>query len=60
MKKLVLIAAIFVLVCGGSFMTMANGSENSCANSVVANDTIVKDTVCQETVVVEEAVQEAE
>ncbi|MCD8165220.1 MAG: hypothetical protein LUE93_03295 [Bacteroides sp.] len=60
MKKLVLVAAMFVLVCGGSFMTMANGSGNSCASSAVANDTIVKDTVCQETVVVEEVAQEAE
>lgn len=46
MKKLVLVAALFMFVCGGAFLAQArNGVQNTSANAALANDTTVTDTV---------------
>ncbi len=47
MKKLVLIAAMFVAVCGGTCIAMANELVNSQVTdrTLATNDTIVSDTV---------------
>lgn len=50
MKKLVLVVAMFMFVCGGSFLVKAQSSAEAVTarteiNATVANDTVVKDTV---------------
>ena len=51
MKKLVLVVAMFMFVCGGSFLVKAQNSEKAeTAQSevnaaLIVNDTVVKDTV---------------
>ena len=54
MKKLVLVVAMFMFVCGGSFLVKAQNSEKAATaqseeiNATVVNDTVVKDTVTKE------------
>ena len=53
MKKLVLVVAMFMFVCGGSFLVKAQCSAEAVAapteiNATVVNDTVVKDTVTKE------------
>lgn len=51
MKKLVLVVAMFMFVCGGSFFAMAQESTSVAQPSVVAvNDTVVPDTTKKEAV----------
>ena len=51
MKKLVLVVAMFMFVCGGSFLVKAQNSEKAVTAqtevnaAVIVNDTVVKDTV---------------
>lgn len=50
MKKLVLVVAMFMFVCGGSFLVKAQNSTEAVTartevNATVLNDTVVKDTV---------------
>ena len=50
MKKLVLVVAMFMFVCGGSFLVKAQNSAEAATapteiNATVVNDTVVKDTV---------------
>ena len=50
MKKLVLVVAMFMFVCGGSFLVKAQSSAEAVKapteiNATVVNDTVVKDTV---------------
>ncbi len=50
MKKLVLVVAMFMFVCGGSFLVKAQNSAEAATaptevNAAVVNDTVVKDTV---------------
>ena len=50
MKKLVLVVAMFMFVCGGSFLVKAQSSAEAVTapteiNATVVNDTVVKDTV---------------
>ena len=54
MKKLVLVVAMFMFVCGGSFLVKAQSSAEAVTapteiNATVVNDTVVKDTVTKET-----------
>ena len=49
MKKLVLVVAMFMFVCGGSFLVKAQSSAEAVTapteiNATVVNDTVVKDT----------------
>ena len=59
MKKLVLVVAMFMFVCGGSFLVKAQSSaEAVIARSEVkatfaVNDTVVKDTVAKDTTAAE-------
>ena len=53
MKKLVLVVAMFMFVCGGSFLVKAQNSEKAATaqsevNAALINDTVVKDTVTKE------------
>ena len=54
MKKLVLVVAMFMFVCGGSFLVKAqNSAEVATAlaevnATAIVNDTVVKDTVTKE------------
>ena len=49
MKKLVLVVAMFMFVCGGSFLVKAQNSEKAAtAQSEVNAALIVKDTVTKE------------
>ena len=53
MKKLVLVVAMFMFVCGGSFLVKAQSSAEAVTapteiNATVVNDTVVKDTVTKE------------
>ena len=48
MKKLVLVVAMFMFVCGGSFLVKAQSSAEAVTapteiNATVVNDTVVKD-----------------
>ena len=50
MKKLVLVVAMFMFVCGGSFLVKAQNSAEAVTaptevNATVVNVTVVKDTV---------------
>ena len=51
MKKLVLVVAMFMFVCGGSFLVKAQNSAEAATAltevnaTVIVNDTVVKDTV---------------
>lgn len=50
MKKLVLVVAMFMFVCGGSFLVKAQNSAEAVTaptevNEAIVNDTVVKDTV---------------
>lgn len=50
MKKLVLVVAMFMFVCGGSFLVKAQSSAEAVTapteiNATVVNDTVVKDTL---------------
>ena len=51
MKKLVLVVAMFMFVCGGSFLVKAQNSEkavtahSAAQRSSPVNDTVAKDTV---------------
>ena len=50
MKKLVLVVAMFMFVCGGSFLVKAQSSAEAVTApteiyATVVNDTVVKDTV---------------
>lgn len=50
MKKLVLVVAMFMFVCGGSFLVKAQNSAEAVTaptevSEAIANDTVVKDTV---------------
>lgn len=59
MKKLVLVVAMFMFVCGGSFLANAQNSADAVTvptevkATVAVNDTVVKDTVCKDTTAVE-------
>lgn len=59
MKKLVLVVAMFMFVCGGSFLAKAQSSVEAVTvptevkATVAVNDTVVKDTVCKDTTAVE-------
>ena len=54
MKKLVLVVAMFMFVCGGSFLVKAQNSEKAVTAqtevnaAVIVNDTVAKDTVTKE------------
>ena len=54
MKKLVLVVAMFMFVCGGSFLVKAQNSEKAATAqsevnaALIVNDTVVKDTVTKE------------
>ena len=53
MKKLVLVVAMFMFVCGGSFLAKAQSSAEAVTapteiNATAVNDTVVKDTVTKE------------
>ena len=50
MKKLVLVVAMFMFVCGGSFFAMAQKPATGQPEVVAVNDTVVPDTTKQETV----------
>lgn len=51
MKKLVLVVAMFMFVCGGSFLVKAQNSAEAVTAqtgvnaALIVNDTVVKDTV---------------
>lgn len=49
MKKLVLVVAMFMFVCGGSFLVKAQNSAKAAIalteDTIIVNDTVVKDTV---------------
>ena len=50
MKKLVLVVAMFMFVCGGSFLVKAQSSAEAVTAptenaALIVNDTVVKDTV---------------
>ena len=54
MKKLVLVVAMFMFVCGGSTFAMAQDSAEAVTapteiNAAVVNDTVVNDTVVTDT-----------
>lgn len=49
MKKLVLVVAMFMFVCGGAFLAKAQNSPVEVKATVAVNDTVVKDTVKSET-----------
>ena len=54
MKKLVLVVAMFMFVCGGSFLVKAQSSAEAVTapaeiNATVVNDTVVNDTVVTDT-----------
>lgn len=45
MKKLVLVAALFMFVCGGSFLAQAkNSAQQPSEMATLSNDTVVTDT----------------
>ena len=54
MKKLVLVVAMFMFVCGGSFLVKAQNSEKAATAqsevnaALIVNDTVVKDTGTKE------------
>ena len=54
MKKLVLVVAMFMFVCGGSFLVKAQSSAEAATAlaevnaTAIVNDTVVKDTVTKE------------
>lgn len=51
MKKLVLVVAMFMFVCGGSFLVKAQDSAaavRALAEVSAVNDTVVKDTVTKQ------------
>lgn len=54
MKKLVLIVAMFMFVCGGSFLVKAQNSAEAVTAqtgvnaALIVNDTVVKDTVTKD------------
>ena len=54
MKKLVLVVAMFMFVCGGSFLVKAQNSAEAVTAqarvnaALIVNDTVVKDTVTKE------------
>lgn len=64
MKKLVLVAAMFMFVCGGSFLVKAQSSAKvSTAQTemkavTAVNDTVVKDTVAKDKAETAEPVKE--
>ena len=46
MKKLVLVAALFMFVCGGTFLSQANAPvEQPSKTTTLSNDTVVTDTL---------------
>ena len=48
MKKLVLVAALFMFVCGGTFLAQAKApAEQPSKTMTLSNDTVVTDTVPQ-------------
>lgn len=55
MKKLVLVVAMFMFVCGGSFLVKAQNSEKAATAPtemkaiVIVNDTVVNDTAVNDT-----------
>ena len=56
MKKLVLVVAMFMFVCGGSFLVKAqNSAEAATALAEVNATAIVSDTVVKDTVTKEDA-----
>ena len=48
MKKLVLVVAMFMFVCGGSFLVKAQSSAEAVTAPTEINATVVKDTVTKE------------
>ncbi len=54
MKKLVLVVAMFMFVCGGSFLVKAQNSAEAVTAqtgvnaALIVNDTVVKDTVTKD------------
>ena len=54
MKKLVLVAALFMFVCGGSFLVKAQNSAEAATAlaevnaTAIVNDTVVKDTASKD------------
>ena len=54
MKKLVLVVAMFMFVCGGSFLVKAQKPQKAATAqsevnaALIVNDTVVKDTVTKE------------
>lgn len=45
MKKLVLVAALFMFVCGGSFLAQAKTSVQQSSMTSMSNDTVITDSV---------------
>ncbi|WP_294590467.1 hypothetical protein [uncultured Bacteroides sp.] len=45
MKKLVLVAALFMFVCGGSFLAQAKTSVQQASMTSMSNDTVITDSV---------------
>ncbi len=45
MKKLVLVAALFMFVCGGSFLAQAKTSVQQPSMTSLSNDTVITDSV---------------
>lgn len=55
MKKLVLVVAMFMFVCGGSFLVKAQSSAKAVTarteiSATVTNDTVINDTIVKDTV----------
>ncbi|MDD3039315.1 hypothetical protein [Bacteroides sp.] len=62
MKKLVLVVAMFMFVCGGSFLAKAQSNSEKAVKAptevkaiVVVNDTVVTDTVAKDSTTAEPA-----
>ena len=45
MKKLVLVAALFMFVCGGTFLAQAKAPVEQPSKTTMSNDTVVTDTL---------------
>ncbi|TYK36614.1 hypothetical protein ACTMKN_02110 [Bacteroides pyogenes] len=64
MKKIVLVVAMFMFVCSGSFLVKAQNSAKAVIApadvmlAVAVNDTIVKDTTAKDTTAVPEPTKE--
>ena len=60
MRKLVLVAALFMFVCGGSFLAQAKAPvEQPSKTTTLSNDTVITDTL-QKAKSVQDTTKEAE